>query len=280
MTDSARIGRVAAIGAFELDLEAAELRRAGRLVALTGQPLRVLIRLVECAGDVVTREQLRQEIWGEETHVDFDAGLSTCINQIRTALGDRASSPRFVETVPRRGYRLIAPVRWRVPEAPARSNSRVVAAALAMIMAIVAAPTTIGGRQAAVTVAVFAVDQDPGTVHLQPVSAALTDALAGAIASAAGARVRVASPLATRDLQDQSMDAIHQAGVDYVALLTLRSLGGPVLVHVKLVGPRGWLEWTSDRTMTLDALERDPLLLAGEWSRSIINVLLHSETAG
>ena len=90
-------------GTFELDLTAAELRRSGRLVALTGQPMRVLIRLVERAGEIVTREELQQEIWGDGTHVDFEAGLSTCINQIRTALGDRAASPRFVETVPRRG---------------------------------------------------------------------------------------------------------------------------------------------------------------------------------
>src|SRR5687768_12055886 len=97
-------GDVARIGAFELDVAAAELRKSGRLVPLTGQPMRVLIRLVERAGAIVTRDQLQQEIWGADTHVDFNAGLSTCINQIRNALGDRAAAPRFVETLPRRGF--------------------------------------------------------------------------------------------------------------------------------------------------------------------------------
>jgi DNA-binding winged helix-turn-helix (wHTH) protein len=105
------IVRVARFGVFELDVEAGELRRSGRLVALTGQPMRVLSKLVERAGEVVTREELQREVWEEGTHVDFEAGLSTCINQVRTALGDRATSPRFLETLPRRGFRFIAPGR-------------------------------------------------------------------------------------------------------------------------------------------------------------------------
>ncbi|HET6899443.1 MAG TPA: winged helix-turn-helix domain-containing protein, partial [Vicinamibacteria bacterium] len=116
--------RIARIGVFELDVEAGELRRSGRLVALTGQPMRVLVKLVERAGEVVTREELQREIWGEDTHVDFEAGLSTCINQVRTALGDRATSPRFLETLPRRGFRFIAPVEWPVGNGvPPRASS-------------------------------------------------------------------------------------------------------------------------------------------------------------
>ena len=97
-------------GAFELDRAAGELRKQGRLVALTGQPLRVLDLLASNAGHIVTRDQIQRAIWGDDTHVDFEAGLSTCINQVRSALGDRAASPRFVETLPRRGYRFVGPV--------------------------------------------------------------------------------------------------------------------------------------------------------------------------
>src|SRR5688572_166085 len=110
MSESEQGPAVIRFSVFELDPAVGELRRSGRLVPLTGQPMRVLLRLVARAGQVVTREELQQEIWGEDTHVDFDAGLSTCINQIRSALGDRASSPRFIETLPRRGYRFIAPL--------------------------------------------------------------------------------------------------------------------------------------------------------------------------
>lgn len=97
-------------GPFEFDLESLELRRDGRPVRLQPQPGRVLALLVEHAGEVVSRDDLQQHVWGRETFVDFERGLNFCIAQIRTTLGDSASSPRYLETVPRRGYRLIAPV--------------------------------------------------------------------------------------------------------------------------------------------------------------------------
>jgi DNA-binding winged helix-turn-helix (wHTH) protein len=106
-------------GVFELDRVAGELRKQGRLVALTGQPLRVLDLLASNAGRVVTRDELQRAIWGEDTHVDFEAGLSTCINQVRSALGDRAGSSRFIETLPRRGYRFVAPVAPETAAEPA-----------------------------------------------------------------------------------------------------------------------------------------------------------------
>jgi DNA-binding winged helix-turn-helix (wHTH) protein/tetratricopeptide (TPR) repeat protein len=101
---------LARFGTFELDDEKRELRRQGRLVHLTGQPFMALELLVRRAGAIVTREDLRQHIWGESRFVDFDRNLNFCIATIRTALGDRARSPRFIETIPRRGYRFIADV--------------------------------------------------------------------------------------------------------------------------------------------------------------------------
>lgn len=97
-------------GVFELDTGAGELRKAGLLVRLQPQPLKVLAMLASRSGQVVSREDLKRSIWGEETFVDFERGLNFCIGQVRTALGDAADSSRFIQTLPRRGYRFIAPV--------------------------------------------------------------------------------------------------------------------------------------------------------------------------
>lgn len=97
-------------GVFEIDVTAGELRKNGTRIRLQEQPFQVLVTLLERAGDVVTRDDLRQRIWPADTFVDFDHSLNTAVNKIREALGDSASSPRFVETLARRGYRFIAPV--------------------------------------------------------------------------------------------------------------------------------------------------------------------------
>jgi DNA-binding winged helix-turn-helix (wHTH) protein len=102
--------RVARFGVFELDLSAGELRKSGVKLRLQGQPYQVLALLLERAGEVVTREELQQKLWPSDTFVDFDHSLNTAINKVRDALGDSASSPRYVETLARRGYRFIAPV--------------------------------------------------------------------------------------------------------------------------------------------------------------------------
>ena len=102
--------RIARFGVFELDLSAGELRKSGVKLRLQGQPFQVLALLLERAGGVVTREELRQRLWPSDTFVDFDHSLNTTINKVREALGDSATSPRYVETLARRGYRFIAPV--------------------------------------------------------------------------------------------------------------------------------------------------------------------------
>src|SRR5438477_11580026 len=103
-------GRMVRFGIFELDLVVGELRKSGVRIRLQEQPLQVLAMLLERPGDVVTRDELRQKLWPADTFVDFDHSLNTAVNKIREALGDSASSPRFVETLARRGYRFIAPV--------------------------------------------------------------------------------------------------------------------------------------------------------------------------
>lgn len=98
-------------GVFAFQPETGDLRRDGIRVRLEPQPARVLTRLVERAGDLVSRDEMRACLWGSDTTVDFDRGLAYAIGQVRTALGDTADNPRFVQTLPRRGYRFIAPVR-------------------------------------------------------------------------------------------------------------------------------------------------------------------------
>jgi cholera toxin transcriptional activator len=102
--------KIARFGVFELDLTAGKLRKNGTRLRLQEQPFQILALLLERAGDVVTREELRQKLWPADTFVDFDHGLNTAVNKLREVLGDSASSPRFIETLARRGYRFIAQV--------------------------------------------------------------------------------------------------------------------------------------------------------------------------
>jgi len=95
---------------FEVDLRSAELRKHGVRIKLQDQPFRILSRLLEHPGDIVTREELRQELWHDHTFVDFDRSLNKAIAKLRSALGDSAETPRYIETIPRHGYRLLVPV--------------------------------------------------------------------------------------------------------------------------------------------------------------------------
>src|SRR5215510_11935598 len=109
-------------GVFEVDLRAGELRKHGLQVRLQEQPFQVLLMLLEHSGEVVTREELQKKLWPDNTFVDFDHGLNKTINKIREALNDSAESPRFVETVARRGYRFLADVKV-ADAAPVRSQA-------------------------------------------------------------------------------------------------------------------------------------------------------------
>ena len=136
-------------GVFELDPHTGELRKAGARVRLAGQPVRLLERLLDRPGALVTREELRQELWSNDTFVDFERNLNSAIKRLRTALGDSADSPRFIETLPRRGYRFLVPVE-RIPLHPPAADTPVVVAspnrprrvrwlgAVALLMLIVA----------------------------------------------------------------------------------------------------------------------------------------------
>ena len=133
-------------GIFEIDPAAGELRRNGSIVRLQPQPFQVLLLLAENTGEVVERDRIRQEIWGG-TMVDFDRSLNVCIAQIRSALNDDAESPRFIQTLPRKGYRFIAPVDKNhttatpadVPTPPAKRPRWILTSAAALVLLSAAA---------------------------------------------------------------------------------------------------------------------------------------------
>src|SRR5215831_19027932 len=111
MSNVPRESRTLRLGAFELDMDAGELRRQGLKIRLQEQSLRVLQMLLANPGRLVTRDELRNALWPTNSYVDFDQGLNRAINKLREALGDSAESPRFIETIARRGYRVIRDVR-------------------------------------------------------------------------------------------------------------------------------------------------------------------------
>jgi TolB-like protein/DNA-binding winged helix-turn-helix (wHTH) protein/Tfp pilus assembly protein PilF len=116
--------RTVRFGVFEVDLRSGELRKKGVKIRLQGQPYLLLVTLLKQQGEVVAREEIRRTLWPEDTFVDFDHSLGTAVNKLREVLGDSASNPRFVETIPRRGYRFIAPVETigETESAPAASQ--------------------------------------------------------------------------------------------------------------------------------------------------------------
>src|SRR5438046_10577946 len=110
MPDVKQVPAVRRFGVFEINIYSGELRKNGIRLRLSGQPFQVLAVLVERPGEVVTREELHSKLWPSDTFVDFDHGLNNTIARIREVLDDSSDTPRYVETIPRRGYRFIAPV--------------------------------------------------------------------------------------------------------------------------------------------------------------------------
>ena len=116
------VGGTLRFSVFEVDMRSGELRKRGVRVPLQQQPFRILIRLVDRPGEVVTRAELHQELWPTDTYVDFEQGINGAVKRLREALGDSAETPRFIETLPKRGYRFIAPIDAATPQ---RRRSRV-----------------------------------------------------------------------------------------------------------------------------------------------------------
>jgi len=174
-------------GEFTVDLPAGEVRRNGTKVRLQELPFRVLAELASRPGEVVTREELRARLWDASTFVDAEAGLNTAIAKLREALGDSADAPRFVETIPKRGYRFIAEVHG--PSSTVRRSQRFMAVGFAVlgtltIVATVVAVVMMARAQAArTTIAVVLFHNETGDPQLDRLAQQLTDATVVALAA-------------------------------------------------------------------------------------------------
>jgi TolB-like protein/DNA-binding winged helix-turn-helix (wHTH) protein/Tfp pilus assembly protein PilF len=131
-------------GLFEVDGRTGELRKQGRPVKLRGRPFDILLLLLARGGDVISRDELRQQLWQADTFVDFDHGLNSAMNRLRETLGDSAENPRFIETLPKRGYRFIAPIEVPVPSAPSAVDAAAVPPPSPSVAAVPTPPSSIG----------------------------------------------------------------------------------------------------------------------------------------
>ena len=230
-------------GQFVFDVDAGTLTRDGVPVRLPPQPARVLAALVARPGEVVSREDLRQQIWGGETFVDFDRGLNFCVAQIRSALGDSADSPRYIETLPKRGYRFIAPVATPGPAArPVDRHRRWGAAAALVLVAALAGAAVFavaGMNRGPIRIAVVPFDNETGSTEYDVIAGGVADATVARLAtperlpdvSVIGNAAVLRRPRAFRDLKaiGQELDA------DYVLLAQVKGEEGRARVIAHLI---------------------------------------------
>lgn len=217
-------------GPFDFTPDTGELRRDGRPVKLQTQPAKVLAVLLAHAGEIVTRESLQHEVWGRDTHVDFDRGLNYCIAQVRWALGDSAESPRYIETIPKQGYRFVAPLAPRVPAPPAASHTgsfRVATVAIVLLLLVSGALAVTRHRDAVrPTVAVIPFYNETGRTELDALAKAIGDATVARLASpdrigrlsVVGNAAALRNPFARTDVQQ----AARAAGAAWVVIGQLK----------------------------------------------------------
>jgi len=211
-------------GVFDFDPATGELRRDGSPVRLQSQPARVLAMLLSGAGEVVTREALRKAIWDAETFVDFDRGLNFCVAQVRSALGDSAESPRYIRTLPKRGYQFIAPVTHaEAPEPPVavRNAKRFLYFAVAAMALALAGAWMLVRSWEPMKIAVARFDNETGEPAFDRLAGELTDLVVADLTASGNGRYRVIGSAAllrtARDQRDLGKIA-STLGANYVVL--------------------------------------------------------------
>ncbi len=282
-------------GVFELDLRRGELRRQGVKVKLQEQPLKVLQVLLENRGQIVSREELRQRVWSANTFVEFDQGLYSAMTRLRDALGDSSDSPRFIETVARRGYRFIAPVS-AVPSVPVpqkasevhsqresgegvtvrRLAASVVAGLVggALLLAVVLVFNAGGARewlQSRTTpirsIAVLPLENLSGDPEQEYFADGMTDELITTLARLGNVRVvSRTSVMRFKKTKKPVLEVGRELNVDGVVEGTVERSGQRVRIRVQLI------QASSDRHLwaqTYDRELRDTLLLQSEAARDI-----------
>jgi TolB-like protein/DNA-binding winged helix-turn-helix (wHTH) protein/Tfp pilus assembly protein PilF len=266
-------------GTFQLDVRSGELRRGGVKLRLPGQSFQVLVRLLQRPGEVVTRDELRQLLWPADTFVDFDEGLNAAVKKLRAALGDSAENPRFVETLPRRGYRFLCPVATvsAPPEvtavvAPGKRSWLRWAVAFLLVAAAASAATVLWVRRSARAAPIRSIavlplrnlSNDPQEEYF---SEGLTDELITRLASLQGLRViSLTSVMQYKDTRKPLAQIARELNVDAVVEGSVMRSGGRVRITAQLI------EAASDRHLWAHSYEREPrdvLALQNEVTRDI-----------
>jgi TolB-like protein/DNA-binding winged helix-turn-helix (wHTH) protein/Tfp pilus assembly protein PilF len=262
-------------GVFEVDLRSGELRKQGLRVKLQEQPFRVLAILLEHPGEVVTREELHEKVWGSDTFVDIEHGLATAVKKIREALGDDADTPRYMETLPRRGYRFIcpvAPVYDRRPENAARRAAlqRRFALAAAGLIALVVVllvfnvaglrervPFLVGARRAVPlpkieSIAVLPLENLSGDPEQEYFADGMTDELITNLGKISALRViSRTSAMHYKGTRKRLPEIARELNVDAIVEGTVMRSGGRVRITANL------LHAPTDRHLWAETYERD-----------------------
>jgi TolB-like protein/DNA-binding winged helix-turn-helix (wHTH) protein/thioredoxin-like negative regulator of GroEL len=299
MSQVATPRRLLCFGSFEVDLGSRELRRQGLKINLQDQPFRLLALLLERAGEVVTREELRDKLWPADTFVDFDHSLNTAVRKLREALGDSAETPRYVETLARRGYRFVAPVAEPGPTAPvahsadadvaspsppttarlAPSARRVVVLAAVLSSAALVAywmgarpgPGSQPGRR--LTLAVLPFDNLSGDADQEYLSDGLTEEMITQLGRLEPDRLRVTARSSTWKYKraERDIDRLRrELGADYVLEGSLRRAGERVRVTTQLIQA---VDQTDVWAETYERDLRDVLVLQSEVARAVARAI-------
>jgi TolB-like protein len=217
--------RTVKFGSFELDVRLRELRTGSTRVRLQEQPFEILRLMLERPGDVVTREQLRQRLWPAGTYVDFEHSLNAAVKRLRAALGDDADNPRFVETLPRRGYRFIANLNAAEPVVPSATRS----------------------TRLRLAVLPFAnISEDPAQEYF---SDGLTEEMIAQLGSVARGRIAVIarwSSMAFKRTTQRAREIGETLRVDYLVEGSVRCAGDRVRITARLVETAGETHLWSD----------------------------------
>ncbi len=254
--------------AFDVDLRSGEMHKHGIRLKLQDQPFQVLALLLEHAGDVVTREELRQKLWPGDTFVDFDTGLNSAVKKLRDVLGDSAEEPRYIETLPRRGYRFIAPLADGVspsvvPAQPTKTRFAAVRIPVFLAFAFLALGVSSlvlyrsssakrASRPAIKSLAVLPLQNISGNLTQQYLADGMTEALIGRLSGIHDLRViSRTSVMRFKDPRLAVPDIAKTLGVDAIVEGSVIQDGGRIRVHVQLI--RG----ATDEHFWSEAYDRD-----------------------
>lgn len=255
MAEPVQSPRAIHFGSYTLDLSAGELHKNGTRIRLPEQPFQILHLLLQRPGEVITRDELQKKLWPADTFVDFETGLNSAVKKLRDVLGDSAETPRFIETLPRRGYRFIFPVEAAATQAasvfrPAdwwRSRWVLALLALALLLATAVA-LNIGGLRSRIvmasvgtidSVAVLPSKNYTGDGDLEYVADGLTDALTTRLAQVSSLTVpSVTSAMFFKGERKRLPEIARDLKVQAVVELSVQRSGRDLLINVQLIhGP-------------------------------------------